>query len=180
MSERHAFRAKWHDYNAGIYFITICSHNLQHIFGTITGGRFYPTELGSLVAAHLALLPDWHADTELWNYVVMPNHIHFVLAVRTGCPFVVSSGENKRHPGCLKPPMHGDEAEDYHHNSRLAMIIGAFKAGVSRVSRAELNLREPCWHSRFHEHIIRNQRSLENIMTYIDNNVLNWDKDCYY
>lgn len=37
----------------------------------------------------------------------------------------------------------------------------------------------PCWQSRFHEHIIRNQRAFDNIMDYIDNNVARWDQDCF-
>ncbi len=28
-------RANWHDYNGGIYFITICTKNREHYFGEI-------------------------------------------------------------------------------------------------------------------------------------------------
>ena len=30
-------RAPWHDYNSGVYFITICTHNREHFFGEIVG-----------------------------------------------------------------------------------------------------------------------------------------------
>ena len=29
-------RANWHDYNGGIYFVTICTKNREHYFGEIT------------------------------------------------------------------------------------------------------------------------------------------------
>ena len=29
-------RAIWHDYNGGIYFVTICTKNREHYFGEIT------------------------------------------------------------------------------------------------------------------------------------------------
>ena len=30
-------RASWHDYNSGVYFVTICTHNREHFFGEIVG-----------------------------------------------------------------------------------------------------------------------------------------------
>lgn len=34
--------------------------------------------------------------------------------------------------------------------------------------------------TRFHEHIIRNKKAFDTIMMYINHNVENWDKDCFY
>lgn len=193
MGDRHQFRADWHDYNGGIYFVTICSHDKRHIFGKISGGVFYPTELGELVKQHIQLIPQHHPDTTLLNYVVMPNHVHMVLSVGTRLiaslptrtsseptqkPSVTSTVTNN--PGCLRPPMHGEATADFHHNSRLAIIVGALKAGITRTARTRLIASLPCWQSRYHEHIIRNQRAFENIMSYIDNNVANWNRDCFY
>jgi REP element-mobilizing transposase RayT len=36
------------------------------------------------------------------------------------------------------------------------------------------------WQSRFHDHIIRNSRSLDNIQNYIEQNPLKWDEDKFY
>ncbi len=180
MADRHAFRANWHDYNSGIYFITICSNKKKHTFGNIKDSTFYPTELGKMIDEHIQLITRHHPDTELLNYVVMPNHIHLVLAVGTRIFASESTKpqlENKL--GCLRPPMHGEAPPDFHHNSKLATIIGSFKAGVTRIARARKIAPLPCWQSRFHEHIIRNQTAFDNIMAYIDNNVINWDIDCF-
>lgn len=183
MADRHAFRANWHDYNGGIYFITICSHNKIHTFGNVKEGLFYPTELGNLIDEHIRLISNHNYEVELLNYVVMPNHIHLVLSVGTRIfaststePTASESGDKL---GCLRPPMHGEAPPDFHHNSKLATIIGSFKAGVTRIARARKIAPLPCWQSRFHEHIIRNQTAFDNIMAYIDNNVINWDIDCF-
>ncbi len=176
MSNRHQIRAKWHDYNSGIYFVTICSRQKLRIFGRIVDNTFYPTMLGEIVEAHIKNLPSRYEDVELWNYVVMPNHIHLVLAEGTR---LIASTASPTHYGCLKPQRHGEICKDFHHNSRLSVIIGALKAGVTREARTRLIASLPCWQNRFHEHIIRSQRAYENIMEYVDNNVTNWNKDCF-
>lgn len=181
MGDRHAFRARWHDYNEGIYFITICSYNKSHIFGKIENENFYPSELGKTVIKHIRLLPTYYHDVELFNHVVMPNHIHLLLAV--GTRLIASANSNDSgtdNLGCLKSSMHGDMTSDFHHNSRLATIIGAFKAGVTRTARTQLIVPLPYWQSRYYENIIRNQGSFDMIMAYIDNNIANWNNDCFY
>ncbi len=35
MADRYQFRANWHDYNDGIYFVTIYCAKNQHLFGEI-------------------------------------------------------------------------------------------------------------------------------------------------
>lgn len=126
MGDRHQFRAKWHDYNGGVFFVTICSWERTHVFGRIFDKVFYPTELGKIVIENLNCLPSYYTDVELLNAVVMPNHIHL---------FIASAEGNKKNLGCLKQSEHGEECKDFHHNSRLASIIGAFKAGVTRTAR---------------------------------------------
>ncbi len=123
MSNRHAFRAKWHDYCNGIYFVTICTHEKRHIFGAIIDGVMVLSGLGHIVDNCVKEIPQHHHNVEIWNYVIMPNHIHLIIA-----------------------PL--------------------------RQSRI--------WQRLFHEHIIRNRFAFENTMNYIDNNVTNWNKDCFY
>jgi len=36
------------------------------------------------------------------------------------------------------------------------------------------------WHTRFHDHIIRNEQDYQKIWEYIDNNPLKWELDKYY
>ena len=196
MNDRHAFRARWHDYNGGIYFVTICTHRRKHLFGRIhtgaaVGTRFIASALGEIAEEAIINIPTHYTDVQVWNHVVMPNHIHMVLSIVTSTVESDVSIDTDKPFGCLKPPMHTEGVADFHHNSRLATIVGAFKAGVTRNARTRLIAslpglhnyehlnRMPIWQSRYHEHIIRNQRAYDNIMNYIDNNIRNWHKDCF-
>ncbi len=202
---RHQSRADWHDYCDGVYFVTICSADKKHIFGEIAEGEMRLSELGRIAADCLHEIPAHHPDAEIISHVVMPNHLHIIIAITrpaignpgvpgSGIPgpvrtryiasssaesIIASPGAKSNILGCLKPPKHGEICNDFHHNSRLAVIVGSFKAAVTRLARTRCIASLPVWQPRFHEHIIRNQHALDNIMTYIDENVSRWDKDCF-
>jgi len=58
-------------------------------------------------------------------------------------------------------------------------IIAQYKSGVTREVRS-LFPDIVLWQRSFYDHIIRNQRSYENIWRYIDGNPQCWDKDCFF
>lgn len=228
-ANRHQSRADWHDYCDGVYFVTICSADKKHIFGEIADGEMRLSELGLIAADCLHEIPAHHPDAKIISHVVMPNHLHIIIAITrpaignnpgivghpspapatVGNPAIGAPGIPSDAPvrtryiasssaesiiasaeaesiiaksntlGCLKPPKHGEICNDFHHNSRLAVIVGSFKAAVTRLARTRYIASLPVWQPRFHEHIIRNQHALDNIMTYIDENVSRWDKDCF-
>ena len=207
MSDRHTFRAEWHDYNSGIYFVTICANDKQHIFGNIYNGELELSTIGNIINECLLSIPNHHKDVELLNYVVMPNHIHIVLYVGAQQPVgaqyfapahtmpTQAIQTSEKNIGCLRPPRHGELRDDNHFNSRLAVIIRSFKAACSiEVKRQLQNIAETpsirraqniaplqgIWQRNYHEHIIRNQRAFENIMNYVDTNIDKWNKDCFY
>ena len=209
MSDRHAFRAEWHDYNSGIYFVTICSKDKQHIFGNIKDSIMILSDIGKIVERCILDISNHHTNVELWNHVIMPNHIHMVINLATpppvgtryiasaqatpppvGTRYIASAqamhnaGQNM---GCLRTSRHGEPCEDFHHNSSLAVVVGTFKAAVTRLMRTRCiaSLRrqhqiQTVWQPRYHEHIIRNQRAFENIMNYVDTNIEKWSHDCFY
>ena len=210
MSDRHAFRAEWHDYNSGIYFVTICSKDKQHIFGKIKDSIMILSDIGKIVERCILDISNHHTNVELWNHVIMPNHIHMVINVGTqpapvGTRYIASeqatpppvgtryissaqamhnAGQNM---GCLRAPQHGEPCEDFHHNCSLAVVVGTFKEAVTRLMRTRCiaSLRrqqqiQTVWQPRYHEHIIRNQRAFENIMNYVDTNIEKWSHDCFY
>ena len=195
MSDRHAFRVEWHDYNSGIYFVTICSKDKQHIFGKIKDSIMILSDIGKIVERCILDISNHHTNVELWNHVIMPNHIHMVINLATpppvGTRYIASAqamhnaGQNM---GCLRAPRHGEPCEDFHHNSSLAVVVGTFKAAVTRLMRtrciASLQQQQQqiqaVWQPRYHDHIIRNQRAFENIMNYVDTNIEKWNQDCFY
>lgn len=197
MSDRHTFRAKWHDYNGGIYFVTICSADKRHIFGYISDARMHLSPIGKIVDECLSSIPVHNSGVEIWNQIVMPNHIHMVVMIPSqpvGAQYIAPEPgrpEPKSNIGCLKPPRYGEPCNDNHHNSALAVIVRTFKAAVTRIvkstlaqcqagtTRAQCIAPLPVWQRNYHEHIIRNQRAFDNIMEYINTNPERWLKDCF-
>lgn len=60
-------------------------------------------------------------------------------------------------------------------SKNLASIIRGFKIGVTK--NARLICPEFEWQSRFHDHIIRDDQSFQNISNYIINNPANWKEN---
>lgn len=155
MSDRHTFRAKWHDYNGGIYFVTICSADKRHIFGYISDARMHLSPIGKIVDECLSSIPVHNSGVEIWNQIVMPNHIHMVVMIPSqpvGAQYIapepgrpvgaqyIAPGPGRPEPesniGCLKPPRYGEPCNDNHHNSALAVVVRTFKAAVTRIVKS--------------------------------------------
>lgn len=174
MSDRHQFRAEWHSYNSGIYFITICCRHHKHYLGQITDGVMQLSQLGLELNQWVQQLRH-NPPIKIINYVIMPNHLHMIISFETrDCDALPIPG-----CGCLRPKCHPlDSAPaNFHHNSALARFIGNLKGGITRYARK--NIIEFEWQSRYHDHILRDQHAFDNVMHYIDTNVQNWATDCF-
>ena len=63
-------------------------------------------------------------------------------------------------------------------NENISRIIRWYKGRCSfEMRKIHANFK---WHSRFHDHIIRNSKSFETIQTYIENNPSKWGEDKFY
>ena len=63
--------------------------------------------------------------------------------------------------------------------NNLINVIGSFKSATTRkIHEIQPNL--VVWQKSFHDHVIRNQKSYEEIWKYIDGNPLKWEEDCFY
>lgn len=59
----------------------------------------------------------------------------------------------------------------------LKYIIGGYKAGVTRLSNYQDG---KIWQRGYHDHIIRNEESLNKIREYIINNPAQWHQDTFF
>ena len=70
-----------YDYSSeNYYFITICTHNRRCIFGS-------PEKLsriGNIVKDHINRIDQHYENVHVDKYVVMPNHVHMILALEKG------------------------------------------------------------------------------------------------
>jgi len=59
--------------------------------------------------------------------------------------------------------------------------VGSYKAAVSKKIRAIFKVSDMIvWQVRYHDHIIRNEESLNHIRGYILSNAAFWEKDSFY
>ncbi|MBK6904874.1 MAG: transposase [Saprospirales bacterium] len=170
------------DYGAnGAYFITICTKNKIHFFGEIADEGMQMNEIGKLAEEFGGEIPSHFLFAELDAFVVMPNHIHGIVIIRTDAIHRVSNGISG-----------GDGDTDA--MNRVSTGVGGFAGNknpmihenISRIvrwykGRCTFEIRKTHadfeWQTRFHEHIIRTGDSFERIREYVEKNPLNWEDD---
>ena len=77
---RRSIRLKDYDYSqSGAYFITICTHNKEILFGEILDGEMQLNEWGNVVEDCWDEVPRHFKNVELDAFIVMPNHVHGII-----------------------------------------------------------------------------------------------------
>ncbi len=80
---RRSIRLKNYDYSqSGIYFVTICTKNREHIFCSIENGETKLSEEGIIADKCWMEIPTHFPDVVLHEYVIMPNHIHGIIEIK--------------------------------------------------------------------------------------------------
>ena len=78
--DRRSIRMPGYDYSSfGAYFVTICAHGGQCLFGEVVDGEMHLNAAGEVVRDCWEGLPRHYAGVELDAFVVMPNHVHAVV-----------------------------------------------------------------------------------------------------
>lgn len=172
-------RATWHDYNGGAYFITVCTKNKEHFFGKIT--TTVPMEMqltltGQYLHDNLQNVTTHYPYAEIPLFVVMPNHWHAIVFIHGD---ETARGDGACGDGARRDGARIDEARPARPVStgRLSVVIGGIKSAVTRF--ANKNNIDFAWQTRFHDHIIRDQKQMNRIADYIENNPATWGADCF-
>ena len=185
-------RANWHDYNGGVYFVTICTKNREHYFGEITHccrdvarrcrdvARNVSTEpqmqlspIGQYAYEQFVNVKTHYPYAEIPLFVVMPDHIHAIVmidgenecgdGVRTQCRDVARN---------VSTGVNTQMANISPRKNSLAVVIRGVKSSITHYAN-ENNI-PFAWQTRFHDRIVRNQNELDRISIYIEKNVVNW------
>ncbi len=174
---RKALRLRNFDYNSpGAYFITFCTHNRENTLSRITVGALHEapanelTERGRIVDELIQNVPA-HLGVRVDAYVIMPNHVHLLLAIEA------STECRALHEAPLREEYFADKRK--RERSAISKTVGYIKMNASKRIRAHYG-DEKIWHRRFHDHVVRNQRDYDMIAEYIQQNPLRWQKDCFY
>jgi putative transposase len=149
----------WDYTSNGYYFVTICTHNRQYFFGNVIAGKMQLSNIGLIIAQEWQKTPQIRPNVQLDKWVVMPNHLHGIIIINNHVETFrrnVSTIENTKH----KPRLQSNS---------LGSIIGQFKS-VCTKQIWKMGFNDFRWQTRFHDHIIRDEESLQRIRQYIMNN----------
>jgi REP element-mobilizing transposase RayT len=117
--QRRRLRLEGFDYaTAGAYFVTVCTRDRRCVLGHVADGRFVSSATGRLVREALEGIGAYYDGVELDSFVVMPNHVHFILLLDWTT---------------LRVPA-------------IPAVVGAFKARASR--RVGVSLWQRSYHDR--------------------------------
>jgi len=73
---------KDYDYaSPGAYFVTVCTHDRECLFGEIVDGQMMLNENGLIVVGKWKRSSIIREEIEIDSFVVMPNHLHGILVV---------------------------------------------------------------------------------------------------
>jgi putative transposase len=169
--KRRSIRLKGYDYSAaGLYFITLCTYQRECLFGKIADGVMRLNALGQIVADEWLRSLEIRQEIEFDEWIVMPNHLHGIVAIKTIADLSDGVGANGRSPlrgvaPSMKP-------------RSLSSLVAGFKSATTKHINIHRNAPgTPVWQRNYYEHIIRNDPSLQTIQTYIYNNPKSWQTD---
>ena len=177
---RRSTRLKSYDYSRnGAYFITIVTQGHSLLFGDIVDDDLHLNDAGEMVQRCWEEMPNRFPSITMDQFVVMPNHIHGIVVIHQPA---ADAGPPLPQPA-VGAPLVGAQATPRVAPAPLGNVIGAFKSlttleysrGVD--SKAWPAFDRRLWQRNYYEHIIRNERELEDIREYIWNNPLAWDMD---
>jgi putative transposase len=180
LHHRRSIRLRNFDYaSAGAYFVTICAQGRDCLFGEVVDGVMAATDAGRMVESVWSGLPERFPSVALDAFVIMPNHVHFIL-FKVGAPLVGALS----HVGVVPPVVDQiTRAGTRPAPTAVGDIVGAFKSvttheysnGVTKSGWPPFPGR--LWQRNYFERIIRNDAELDKFRTYILHNPTRWSED---
>ena len=159
---RTVHRLSGHKYDAGVYFVTICTFRREHFFGEIIDAKMSLNALGNYAAQALIGIDQHYSNARCLSFVIMPKHVHAIIVITpsvAACHDIL--GSEKAIP----------------HNSPLGKVVCSFKSAVTRY--ANINDIGFAWQPRFYDRIVRSVQELNAVTDYIENNPVRWAEDEY-
>ena len=171
---RKSIRLQGYDYSqGGAYFVTIITYQRDCLFGEIVNEEMILNDFGKIADEYWSAIPQHFPFVELGAYVIMPNHVHGIIVINDAhknnlLPSIVGA----RHASPLQKQLPPRGATP----RSLGAIMGSFKSAVTKWVGRELNA-TGIWQRNYYEHIIRNEKDMQNKTDYIDANPMLWNDD---
>jgi len=181
---RRSIRLQGYDYSQpGLYYITICTQNKACIFGKINNGKMVLNGAGTMIKTIWSEIPVHYHGFDIHEFVVMPNHIHGIIQIISN-PAPVGTGPRacpdndgqpiKGQPQGIAPTM---TLFDIMHRFK-SFTTNQYNKGVKQNNWHPFD--KKLWQRNYYEHVIRNEKSYDQICEYIATHTLHWQDDKYY
>lgn len=154
-----------YDYaDEGAYFVTICTHDRLHLFGTVIDDAMCHNTYGDIACEEWERTAVLRPNVTIDSFVVMPNHVHAIVMIHT------------RRGG-----MHPAQKPNNLAVGALGAIVRGYKGAVTRrINHLSDSPTHPIWQRGYHDHIIRDERGLNTIRAYVATNPARWESDSLF
>lgn len=152
----------------GIFLITLVTAGRECLFGAVSAeGILALNEFGWMVQREWLRTGFMRPELVLDSYIVMPNHLHAVLAVTPGAPVPIPLAAR-----VAEPPRAPDAAPPQR-------VLGAAIAGFKAMCTVQINHRRgrpgaPVWQRGFIERVLRSGSDLELARRHVEENPARW------
>ena len=167
LRNRQSPRLQGYNYSQdGYYFITVVTKNRNPCLGKFIEREVVLSEAGKLVEQEYYRCFEFKGRFSHEELCIMPDHVHFL--IKLGDPKL---------PRWVMPDQSDFLKQRF---GGKVHALGSFMRDFKRVSTIRIrNAGTPefGWHSRYHDHIVRDHGALERIKLYIRNNpVVEWER----
>ena len=180
---RRSIRLKGYDYSSeGAYYVTIVIQGRDHLFGKAVDEEMILNDAGQMIVKWWNELPNKFPNVLLGEFVVMPNHFHGILFIveTVGVDLRVCPDDEEN-----KPTQKGEHTGSplRKPDAPLSQIIQWFKTMTTNeyIRGVKQSNWKPfagkLWQRNYYEHIIRNEKELQQKTDYILDNPSRWDDD---
>lgn len=162
----------WNYSSEGAYFITICTKDRECFFGNIENAEMTLNNVGKIAKEYWQEIPQHFPCVVLDEFIIMPNHVHGIIFIYHSDISTNVAVETKN----LLSLQYRQQNKLCGTSRTIGSIIRGFKIGVTKWINNNTHLLN-IWQKNFYDHIIRDEKSLNNIRQYIIDNSLNWEND---
>ena len=184
---RRSIRLQNFDYSkSGAYFLTVCSHKREQIFGLIENDEMKLNEIGKIVQSVWNELLKQFPNIRTDEFVVMPNHVHGIIWINpsdVGARFIApnqtkaTNQTNVPNSICSKNGMDAFfHLGAMNRAPTLGIVVRYFKGKTAFLVR-KMGYSYFRWQRNYYERIIRSESELNRIREYIRKNPSNWEND---
>lgn len=126
---RRSIRLRDYDYSSpGEYFITICTHNRECLFGEVVDGEMVLNDFGKIAHEEWFRTESIRDNVELDVFVIMPNHMHAIFGIKAninefGKPTVGAYSDT---------PLHESNSKFKLPSKTVGAIVRGYKSTVTK------------------------------------------------